>query len=320
MLNNYEYFLVLAEELNITRAAEKLFISHQCLSKYLKKLETECGTALFQRKPVFSMTYAGEQLYQSLRQIELIEKNIRTTMNSLQSGDYGEVRFGTPEGRLRVLMPDLLEQFAKKYPNVDIRMSCASPTELLEMIEANKLDAIVTTDLHTVLSPNIRRKVLLEEHLYLIISDNMLRECFPDQYPECITRFKEGVNLQEFSHVPFVLNHPGFTSRDMLDRFLLKTGIALNCVNEINSMDLHHLMTARDFAASLALTMYLPSIYQLSDTATSYSELYAFPIQELKETNAFVMLSLKNRLYPQYVQHAMNLLKQLCSNYEKYTI
>ena len=39
MFNNYEYFITLAEEENISRAAEKLFISHQCLSKYLKNLE-----------------------------------------------------------------------------------------------------------------------------------------------------------------------------------------------------------------------------------------------------------------------------------------
>ena len=43
MFENYPYFLLLAEENNVTRAAEKLHITHQALSRYLSKLEQECG-------------------------------------------------------------------------------------------------------------------------------------------------------------------------------------------------------------------------------------------------------------------------------------
>lgn len=45
MFENYPYFLLLAEENNVTRAAEKLHITHQALSRYLSKLEQECGVA-----------------------------------------------------------------------------------------------------------------------------------------------------------------------------------------------------------------------------------------------------------------------------------
>ena len=54
MYNNYQYFLVLAEEHSISRAAEKLFITHQSLSKYLTNLEQELGVLLFRRKPSHS--------------------------------------------------------------------------------------------------------------------------------------------------------------------------------------------------------------------------------------------------------------------------
>lgn len=319
MLSNYHYFLTLAEELNIARAAEKLFISHQCLSKYLKKLEKECGTVLFQRKPRFALTYAGERMLESLRQIEMIEQNLTDQFTDIQSGSTGEVRIGIPEGRLRILMPELIEQFKQTYPSVDLRVASAGPSALVEMLENNKVDLVATTDPHIPLS-SIRRKVLLKERLYLVISDNMLREYFPSEYPGCIDRFRSGANLSDFRHVPFVLNHPGFTSRDMLDAYLRNTGTALRCTNEIQAMDLHHLMTARDFAASFALTMYLPGIEQLSDTATSYSELYVFPIQGFGETNDFVLLSPKDRIFPQYTLHAISLLQKLCRQYQQYDL
>lgn len=58
MFTNYHYFLVLAEEGNMTRAAERLFIYHQNLSKYLSNLEADFGITLFERKPSFRLTSA----------------------------------------------------------------------------------------------------------------------------------------------------------------------------------------------------------------------------------------------------------------------
>lgn len=51
MLNNYKYFLVLSEELNISNAAKRLYISHQSLSKYLKSLEEKHGVAFLNENP-----------------------------------------------------------------------------------------------------------------------------------------------------------------------------------------------------------------------------------------------------------------------------
>ena len=61
-----EYFLTLAEERSITRAAEKLFVSQQCVSSHIKKLEQLYQAELFTRRPVFRLTPEGEALRQNL--------------------------------------------------------------------------------------------------------------------------------------------------------------------------------------------------------------------------------------------------------------
>lgn len=61
-LKSIEYFLVTVEEMNITRAAERLFISQQALSSHLKRLEDEYGVCLFDRKPSLRLTLEGEQM------------------------------------------------------------------------------------------------------------------------------------------------------------------------------------------------------------------------------------------------------------------
>lgn len=59
--NQLQYVLTIAQEKNITKAAQKLYLSQPSLSMSMKSLEQELGTALFERKNgTLSLTYAGE--------------------------------------------------------------------------------------------------------------------------------------------------------------------------------------------------------------------------------------------------------------------
>ena len=89
MINNYKYFLVLSEELNISNAAKRLFISHQCLSKYLKGLEQRYDVSFFNRKPKFTLTAAGKIMLDTLRQIELSEQNLENQLSDLKEDRTG---------------------------------------------------------------------------------------------------------------------------------------------------------------------------------------------------------------------------------------
>ena len=59
-LQQIRYILAIAEEKNITKAAEKLFVSQSALSQQLLKLEQELGTPLFERSGrILELTEAG---------------------------------------------------------------------------------------------------------------------------------------------------------------------------------------------------------------------------------------------------------------------
>ena len=75
-LRTLQYFVVVAEELNITKAAEKLHMSQPPLSAQIKKLELELNTELFIRgKRQLDLTESGELLYRRAKEIlRMVEK------------------------------------------------------------------------------------------------------------------------------------------------------------------------------------------------------------------------------------------------------
>lgn len=315
MLQNYHYFLVLAEEGNISKAAARLFVSHQCLSKYLKGLEEHYGVALFNRKPKLSLTPAGQIYYESLRQLELLENNLESQLADCHDSNTGTLRIGTTEGRFRILIPDLLVNFQKEYPNVELITECANSNTLREMVLNNQLDLMISA-FPFAGNEQLSSTLLMNEHLYLIISDNLLKEYFPATFPECKKKFQKGVHLKDFKHVPFVLNQKGFSSRDIVDRYTETSGFSLNCIREIVQADIHYLLSARDYGASFCFSMFLPGISDANRLSETASRLNIFPIADLDSTNPVRALYLKDRIFPAYVYYLIDLMKQICDPFK----
>lgn len=316
MLNNYNYFITLAEEKNISRAAERLFISHQCLSKYLKNLEQEYRVTFFERSPRLKLTVAGEAMLNMLRQVQFLERNLESQLDDIRQSRRGIIRLGTTEGRYRILFPDLLSQFKKIYPDVLLEVSYATSEQLTESVLKNELD-IVLMNKSFVNRSQLTVQPLLDERIYLVISDNMLEQYFPERYPECRELFAtEGADLKMFQHVPFILNRKSFNSRIMLDSYLQAHNIHLNCVMELTQLDLHFMMSARDYAASFCWSMYIPLIQRMN-RADPERHLNVFPVKGIEALNHMVLVTQEGKILPEYGRELIEVIKRNCAGFEK---
>ena len=307
-MRKYRYFLVFAEELSISRAADRLFITRQCLSKYLNNLEKEYGTMLFERAPVITLTPAGEAYLEMLREIELLEKNYESKLATLSSATKGTLRFGTTEGRYRILIPSLLSEFKKEYPDVIVDAQYNTTTHLLEQLKENNLD-LALMNKRDVDEKRYDTITLLHEDLHLVISDNLLKQFFPDEYPACKQTFKNGVSLKQFVDVPFILSKIGFNSRNVLEKQLQTEGIRLKCVLEITQTDLHFMLAAKDYAACFTWTMYIPMI-QRENLDPTLSALNVFPAKGLQNSNEVVLAFPKSKIFPPYAKAFIKLIKK----------
>lgn len=311
MIQNYHYFIALAEEGSIAKAAERLYVSHQGLSKYLKTLEAHYGVTLFNRKPHLSLTPAGQMVYDTVRQIEILENNLEARLSDYSDSDSGTLRLGATEGRFRILIPELLVEFQEKYPRVELITECANSNELREMLLNNQLDLMITAS-SPGNDPRIAETLVMNEQLYLIISDNMLKQYFPDRYPGCKEVFRKGADLREFQHVPFILNEKGFSSRDMVDAYASASGITIRCIREIVQADIHSLLSARDYGASFCFSMFLPGISASNALGAENSGLNIFPLSGFDTTNPVRLLYLKGKLFPAYGHDLISLIRKLC--------
>ncbi len=135
-----KYFLVLAEELNFSRAAEKLFISQPPLSRQIQQLEEKLGVKLFiRRSKGIELTEAGKQFrIEAEKIVALTSRSIERTQ-MVDKGALGRLDIGVFGSAVFNIIPTLLQQFRTDYPEVSISISTLSKTEQIAAIREGSL-------------------------------------------------------------------------------------------------------------------------------------------------------------------------------------
>lgn len=122
-IRELEYFKVVCDLKSITKAAHSLYMSQQGLSKVIRNLEKELGTALLVRKASgIDLTRTGAYLYSNLPSFLREYEDICSNINFIERSENHEIELLSAYGIIRLVTPECLEAFGKKYPN--IRLIC----------------------------------------------------------------------------------------------------------------------------------------------------------------------------------------------------
>ena len=116
---HFDYIIEAAETLNFNKAAENLFISQPALSYQIKAIEEEIGFNLFERRGrSVSLTPAGQQFYQQIKQIRhLLQESIEEGQNFSQNFTQN-IRIGIPQRSMLYFLPEVMQSFAQTHPHV----------------------------------------------------------------------------------------------------------------------------------------------------------------------------------------------------------
>lgn len=136
-----KYFLAVAREENITKAAEFLHITQPTLSRQLMQLEEELNTTLFIRgKNRITLTDEGMLLRR--RAQEIIDLADKTEKEFLNQEDIiaGEIFIGGGESAAMHLVAKVIKEFNKKYPNVKYQLYSGNADDIKEKIDQGLID------------------------------------------------------------------------------------------------------------------------------------------------------------------------------------
>ena len=135
------YFLETAREENMTRAAERLFISQPTMSKQLKELENELGVKLFTRSNYnVKLTEAGMLLRERAEDIlSLVDKTLEE-FNSLDNLNSGDIYVGAPESEAMERFARVVSDLQKKYPGIRCNIYSGNMQDVCEKLDKGLLD------------------------------------------------------------------------------------------------------------------------------------------------------------------------------------
>ncbi len=212
-LSELRAFLVLAEHLHFSHAAEVLHVSQPALTKQMQRLEAKVtGPLLVRGYRKVALTPAGEILRDRarrlLRDAEVTEQMARLAVN----GKAGVLRMGFGIGSLAAGLPDMLMRFRQQFPDVQVFMRDMSTPNQIEALHQGEIDVgfvrlpVESAELVTV--------PVLEETLVAAIPHGMsYRKGLPDLRNEPFVVISRSSSVSFFDHLVQTCRAAGFSPR-----------------------------------------------------------------------------------------------------------
>jgi DNA-binding transcriptional LysR family regulator len=147
-IRTLRYFLAVAREENMTRAAESLHLSQPALSKQLKSLEEELGKKLFTRHS-FSIKLTEEGILLRNRAEDLVSMadKIEQEFVSLDEVTGGDLYFGLAESYQISFLAKEIKTFKEKYPDIRYHITSGDTEQVAEKLDKGLLDFAVLAEM-----------------------------------------------------------------------------------------------------------------------------------------------------------------------------
>lgn len=208
---------IVKHNLNISEAASNLHTSQPGVSKQIKLLEEELGLELFNRsgKHLTQITPAGSRIVERAQYILQEVANIRRLSQEFRDEQRGTLDIATTHTQARYILPDVIREFRKQYPEVILHLHQGTPRLISEMAVSGEVEFAVATE------------------ALAMFSDLIMVPCYrwnrcvvvPPDHP--LTQVGQ-VSIEELAQYPLVTYVQGLTGRGMMDKAFSEAGLQPN--------------------------------------------------------------------------------------------
>ena len=282
-LRQLEYFLMVSKVSSFTRAAERLYVSQPAVTNAIRSLEEELGVQLFDRnqKQAF-LTTEGKVFF---KHVEILMHGVSKTIfeiNELKNLNNGVLTLGiTPVAGMGPI-PQLLERFRRKYPNIQLSFVEENVAEVQKLLIEDQVDlSIVIRGDHN---------VLLD---YTPIGSQELIVCCSKEHS---FHRKNSIELSELVNEPLIL----LTQNCLLRKLIIKEFERVNTLPRI-AFESNHIQTIKGLVACNAGLTILPQ--DLCDNS-----LVSIPLHSPVMVEIAIAIK-KNKYHSHAAQAFLNLAK-----------
>lgn len=217
-------FIQVAELGSFTKVGEKLGYSQPTISFQIKQLEKELGVSLFDRiGHTVSLTDAGRDVLRYAQEICHLSQEMQLGSSGRRE-PAGVLRLGMPDSLCEPLITKQFQEFRRRYPKMSLQIYTGDTGHLLELLDHNEADLILTLDDH-IYNPN-----------YVIVEEEALDVHFVVS-PENMVSQKDFVTIEELMQYPFLLTEKGMSYRRLLDEWLARYSMEIRPVLETGRAD-----------------------------------------------------------------------------------
>jgi DNA-binding transcriptional LysR family regulator len=223
-LNHLAVFHAVAEEGNVTRAAERLLISQPAVSKQVKELERALGAALFDRLPRgVRLTEAGAVLAGYARRLFALAEEAEVAMGELRGLRRGRLRVGASTTIGVYLLPEVFVRFRRAYPEVQLQLEIAGSEALARRLAEGAIDIAYTEGV--IAGENLLASVIMEDRLVAIAPAG-----------HALAR-KRRVTARRLCEEPLVVRETGSGTQSLVERTLAERGLTVRPAMSLGSTE-----------------------------------------------------------------------------------
>lgn len=217
--NQLHTFIIAAETLNFSRAAERLHLSQPSITQQIRSLEAHFGEPLFSRVGNrLSLTEAGQVLLPVARQIVAVSLRAEEMMEVLKDDVQGHLIIGCSTTPGKYLLPILLAEFMRKFPRVQATCQVTSREVAFDLLEQAKVHMAFSSHIE-VIKENIEVRRFISDPIRLITS------------PDHPWASQGEISPDELMQARFILREKNAGTYQVARAGLARTGINIEDLN-----------------------------------------------------------------------------------------
>jgi DNA-binding transcriptional LysR family regulator len=221
-------FAAVAEHRNISRAAVALHLSQPAVSGQLRQLQDEFGEPLYQRDGRgVRLTPAGEQLASYATRLRDTWRQAHAYRDALRGMEQGTLRIGASTTPASYLLPYLIADFHRRYPDVTLHTADGNTTEIVAALDSVDI-AMIEGPVGVDLPPDTAVHAWREDEIVAIM---------PRSHP--LAQLADGgpTGLAAFGEQPLVLREAGSGVRQIVERAFARAGVPMRVALEIAGVE-----------------------------------------------------------------------------------